>query len=182
MGVFGALTSAVNHAWGTEKPYTFWQHKLVEFVMMLAAGIVFTMALLLSGASQLAHTRIFNTLLQWFPFLSDLTGYLGRYSLIPGSVVGVGLVYYFAPNTRVRLRDVWFGALLAAVLWQVALWGFSWYLRGFSSFSVHGSIGAVVAFLVWVYLSAVILLYGVEVTASYAKVRRQMKAESQQGS
>ena len=75
-----------------------------------------------------------------------------------------------------------FGAVLAAVLWQGALWGFSWYLRGLASFTVHGSIGAVVAFLVWVYLSAVILLYGVEVTASYAKVRRQMAAESRQRS
>lgn len=182
MGVFGALTSAVNHAWGTDKPYTFWQHKLVAFVMMLAAGIVFTFALVLNGANLFAHTRVFNTLQQWFPFLADMQGIVARYSLFPGSVLGVGLIYYFAPNTRVRLRDVWFGALLAAGLWQVALWGFSWYLRGLASFTVHGSIGAVVAFLVWVYLSAVILLYGVEVTASYAKVRRQMAAEWRQRS
>ena len=180
MGVFGALTSAVDHAWGTEKPYSFWQHKLVAFVMMLAAGVVFTFVLLLNGANQLAHTRVFNTVTQWFPFLADVTGFIARYSLIPGSIVSVGLIYYFAPNTRVRLRDVWFGALLAAVLWQIALWGFSLYLTSFSSLTVHGSIGAVVAFLLWVYLSAVILLYGVEVTASYAKVRRQMAAEWRQ--
>lgn len=182
MGVFGALTSAVNHAWGTDRPYTFWQHKLVAFIMMLAAGVVFTAALILNGASQFAHTRIFNTVQQWFPFLAEVPGYIARYSLIPGSVVAVGLIYFFAPNTRVRLRDVWFGAVLAAVLWQIALWGFSWYLTGIASFTVHGSIGAVVAFLVWVYLSAVILLYGVEVTASYAKVRRQMAVEWRQRS
>ncbi len=84
-------------------------------------------------------------------------------------ILAFGLIYYFAPNTRVRLRDVWFGAILAGVLWRLALAGFSWYLRRLARFSVHGSVGTVVAFLVWVYLSAVILLYGVEVTACYAK-------------
>jgi YihY family inner membrane protein len=133
--------------------------------------------LLASSAGYFAHTRIVVTLQTWFPFLASLQGYLVRNALFPGSIVAVGLIYYFAPNTRVRLRDVWFGAILAAVLWQLALEGFSWYLRNVSSFSVHGSIGAVVAFLVWVYLSAVILLYGVEVTASYAKVRREMRLQ-----
>ena len=41
-----------------------------------------------------------------------------------------------------------------------------------SRFSVHGSIGAVVVFLLWVYVSAVILLYGVEFTAAYSRIRR----------
>jgi uncharacterized BrkB/YihY/UPF0761 family membrane protein len=38
---------------------------------------------------------------------------------------------------------------------------------------VHGSIAAVVAFLLWIYVSAVILLYGVEFTAAYARLRRR---------
>ena len=54
-----------------------------------------------------------------------------------------------------------------------ALAGFSWYVRDLSRFSVHGSIAAVVVFLLWVYISAVILLYGAEVTAAYAKLRRE---------
>jgi uncharacterized BrkB/YihY/UPF0761 family membrane protein len=41
MGVFGAITSAVNHAWGVEKPYNFFKHKLVAFMMLLVAGLVF---------------------------------------------------------------------------------------------------------------------------------------------
>ena len=45
-------------------------------------------------------------------------------------------------------------------------------MRDLSRFSVHGSIAAVVVFLVWVYTSAIILLYGVEVTAAYARLRR----------
>ena len=39
MGVFGAVTSAVNHAWGVEKQRSFWKHKLVSFLMLVAAGL-----------------------------------------------------------------------------------------------------------------------------------------------
>ena len=47
-------------------------------------------------------------------------------------------------------------------------------MRDFSRFSVHGSIAAVVVFLIWVYLSAVILLYGAEVSAAYARLRKNL--------
>jgi membrane protein len=84
----------------------------------------------------------------------------------------VGLIYYYAPNAKVRLRDVWVGALLAGLLWRGAFALFSWYLRDMSRFSVHGSVGTVIAFLLWVYLSAIILLYGAEVSAAYARLRK----------
>jgi membrane protein len=58
------------------------------------------------------------------------------------------------------------------VLWHAAFEAFAWFVGDLSRFTVHGSIAAVVAFLMWVYLSSVILLYGVEVTAAYARLRR----------
>jgi uncharacterized BrkB/YihY/UPF0761 family membrane protein len=54
--------------------------------------------------------------------------------------------------------------------------GFSFYVRE-SRFDVHGSIAAVVVFLFWVYISAVILLFGVEVTAANARLRRRRPEE-----
>jgi membrane protein len=173
MGVFGALTSAVNHAWGTDKPYNYFKHKLIAFVMMAVAGLLFAAILLLRGATQASRAGGGVWISEWFPWLPDLTGFAVQNATLPSAVVAIGLVYYFAPNTRVRLRDVWFGAVLAAVLWRLALAGFAWYLRGIMRFSIPGSVGTVVVFLVWVYLSAVILLYGVEVTAAYAKLRRE---------
>jgi membrane protein len=87
-------------------------------------------------------------------------------------ILVVGLVFFFVPNAKVRFRDVWVGAVLTGLLWRAALAGFSSYVRDLSRFSIHGSIAAVVVFLVWIYISAVILLYGVEVTAAYARLRR----------
>ncbi len=150
MGVFGAVTSAVNHAWGVESPYGFFKHKLIAFVMMLASGLLLMTALFLVGTTEL----------------------VGAGALTPTFILVVGLIYYFAPNAKVRLRDVWFGAVLAGLLWRAAFAGFAWYVRGFSRLSVPASVGTVIVFLVWVYLSAVILLYGVEVTAAYARLRK----------
>ena len=82
-------------------------------------------------------------------------------------------MFYFVPNAKVRFRDVWIGAFLTGLLWKGALAAFSWYMRDMSRFTrVNGSIAAVVVFLVWVYVQAVILLYGVEFTAAYARLRR----------
>ena len=84
----------------------------------------------------------------------------------------MGLIFYFVPNARVRFKDVWPGAVVTGMLWRLALMGFGWYVRDLSRFSVHGSVAAVVVFLMWVYLSSVILLYGVEFTVAYARLRR----------
>jgi membrane protein len=77
----------------------------------------------------------------------------------------------------VPIRDVWPGAIVTGLLWRLALKGFGWYVRDLSRFSVHGSIAAVVVFLMWVYLSAVILIYGVEFTVAYARLRRGLSEE-----
>ena len=91
------------------------------------------------------------------------------------------------PGSRIRLELLavyfrgysvsWVGALMTGFLWRLALAGFSQYVRDMSRFSVHGSIGGVVAFLLWIYVSAVILLYGAEVTAAYARLRRHRPDE-----
>ena len=174
MGVFGAVTSAVNHAWGVEKDYNFFMHKAVAFLMLLVASVVFMAAMVAVGAVQLSQASWFVQPTDYFPWLTNVGSFISRNALLPGAILAVGLVYYFLPNVKVRLRDVWFGAVLAAVLWRLALEGFSFYLRNYASFGVHGSVGAVMAFLVWVYISAVILLYGVEVTAANARLRQKV--------
>ncbi len=106
------------------------------------------------------------------PQLMVLQGLFVHWATTALFILVVGLVFYFVPNAKVRFRDVWVGAVLTGLLWRAALAGFSAYVRDLSRFSVHGSIAAVVVFLLWVYISAVILLYGVEVTAANARLRR----------
>src|SRR3954447_16977240 len=173
LGVFGAISTAVNYAWGVEKQRSFWKHKLFSFVMLLVAGLILLIALLLISASHVVGATWFAEVLQRFPGLEFLRSFTIRHATTWLFILVVGLIFYFVPNAKVRFRDVWIGALVTGLLWKGALEGFSWYMRDMSRFTrVNGSIAAVVVFLVWVYIQAVILLYGVEFTAAYARLRR----------
>ena len=173
LGVFGAISTAVNYAWGVEKQRSFWKHKLFSFVMLLVAGLILLIALLLISALQVVGASWFAGVLARFPGLGILRGFTVRHATTLLFILVVGLIFYFVPNAKVRFRDVWIGAFITGLLWKGALEGFSWYMHDMTRFTrVNGSIAAVVVFLVWVYVQAVILLYGVEFTAAYARLRR----------
>lgn len=178
MGVFGAITSAINHAWGVERDYSFLMHKVIAFFMMLAAGLVTILALLLMSAAQIVEAHWFSGVLARFPQLASLSGFAYRNAPTPMFILVVGLIYYYVPNAQVRLRDVWLGAMVAGVLWRLTFDGFAWYMRDVSRFNVHGSIAAVVVFLLWVYLSAVLVLYGAGVTAAVARLRKHLPQQA----
>jgi membrane protein len=173
LGFFGAVTSAVNEAWGVEKQRSFWKHRLVSFLMLVAASAAMAVALMFVSFLQVAETsRLGQTLanVRWFV---DLQTLVFRYLALVLLMFGTGLVFYFIPNARTRFRDVWVGAILTGLLWRAALFGFSWYVRQNQRLSmIHGSITTVVVFLLWIYISSVILMYGVEFTAAYARLRR----------
>ena len=173
LGVFGAITSAVNHAWGVEKQRSFLRHRMVSFLMLLAAGATLLLTVILFSAGEVVETTWFAQVVERFPGLHTLTGFGVRYAATLMLIIGVGLVFYFIPNAKVRFRDVWVGAVITGLLWRGAYAGFAWYMRDLSRFSIHGSIGAVVAFMFWIYISSVILLYGVEFTAAYGRLRRR---------
>jgi membrane protein len=170
-GVFNAMSSAVNHAWGVEKNRSFIRHRLFSFVMMLAAGAMFLAAIVLVTAVRVVEARWFGALgyrPAWLDMVAGVgSDYLGTALL----VVCVGLVFRFVPNARIRFRDVWPGALVTGLLWRLAFSLFSTYAANPERWSVHGSVAAVVVFLLWIYVSAVLLLYGVEMTASYVRLR-----------
>jgi len=173
LGVFGAVTSAVNDAWGVEKQRSFLRHRMVSFLMLVAGGGVMILGLLFVGAVQVAQASWFGVMLARFRWLENLQTLTFTYSATILLILAVGLVFYFIPNAKTRFRDVWVGAVLTGILWRIAFDGFSWYIGRSGLNFIHGSIAAVVVFLLWVYVSSVILMYGVEFTAAYARLRRR---------
>lgn len=171
LGVFNAVSSAVNHAWGVEKRRSFVKHRFVSFVMMLSAGGILILGLVIASLVRLAETRLRDAMVR-SPWLDSFSGVFASYLATVLLIGCVALVFYYIPNTRVRFRDVWPGAILVGVLWRSALRLFAWYAADLATWNViHGSVAAVVVFLLWIYVSAVILLYGVEMTASYARLQ-----------
>ena len=177
LGVFGAITNAVNEAWGVEKQRSFLRHRMVSFLMLVAGGGVMIVALLFVGAVEVAGASWFGVMLARFQWLQALQSLTFTYAATILLILAVGLIYYFIPNAKTRFRDVWVGAVLTGILWRFAFSGFSWYIGRSGLTLIHGSIAAVVVFLLWIYVSSVILMYGVEFTAAYARMRRRRPDE-----
>jgi membrane protein len=171
LGVFNAITSAVNHAWAVERRRSFLKHRLYGFLMMVSAGLVMILGLVIASMVRLAETRLREAMVR-SPWVDNLSGVFASYLATLLLIGCVALVFKYIPNTKVRFRDVWPGAILVGVLWRIAMWLFSWYAADLATWNViHGSIAAVVVFMLWIYVSAVILIYGVEMTASYARLQ-----------
>jgi membrane protein len=80
---------------------------------------------------------------------------------------GICAIYYFAPAVHKRLRFFNFGALIASVLGILVTNLFSFYLANFNSYNkLYGSIGTLIALMVWIYLVALILILGFEINIS----------------
>lgn len=172
LGVFNAISSAIDHAWGVERRRSFLMHRLMSFLMMVSAGAVFILALILASLARIAESNWFWGLLSHSPWLAWLSAVTANHGATVLLICCVALLFYFIPNTAMRFRWVWPGAIVTGLLWRGALSAFSWYARDLAAWNaIHGSITTVVVFLFWVYISAVILLYGVEMTAAYARLQ-----------
>ena len=73
-------------------------------------------------------------------------------------------LYLFGPSVRRKVRQIWAGALVAAVLWEITKYVFTTYVTSLSRYKMlYGSIGSVIALLLWLYLSGTLLALGAEV-------------------
>jgi membrane protein len=96
-----------------------------------------------------------------------LLGFVGRYVTAFGTVVLVtAFLYSLGVQIKRPIRRVWPGAVVATFLWLGATLVFGWYVRNIANYNVmYGSVGAVVALLVWMYVLAVVALVGCEYNA-----------------
>lgn len=101
---------------------------------------------------------------------------VARWSLGPAIIIaGIGIVYRYGPNLhRRRPRLLSVGVGVAMLLWVAAAEGFSIYLTNFGNYNqIYGSIGAVAALLMWLYLSAYAVLLGAAVNAAIIETADQ---------
>ncbi len=91
---------------------------------------------------------IFQNIFSWFVF--------GMLCLI---------IYYVLPNTKKRFRDVFYGAVASAILWNILRYFFSIYLAYFSTIDfIYGALGTIIGAIVWLFLSVIIIIFGAEIT------------------
>ncbi len=98
------------------------------------------------------------------PVLGPLFALLAQFGSLFGAFLVLSLLYKLMPNTHVRWRPAFWGALVAAGLSEVSKWGFGLYVsQALPYLKLYGAIGLVPLFLFWLYLGWLIILFGLEI-------------------
>jgi membrane protein len=171
MGAFDVLANNINRAWTDAEPRNFLERRLVALGMVGALGILLALSLV--------STTVLNLLPQLQVHLWDsvpiyetpLWGALSNFVPWLFTFLMFLALYLWVPNTKVERRAALWGALVAALAWEVAANGLAWYLRsGLVQYElVYGSLGAVVALMFWIYWSSWIALFGAHLSAAIAQ-------------
>ena len=167
--LFGAISRAVDRAWDVHEDRPFYIAKLRHIAMSMAVGLLFLLSLGATGSLQVLsnlesggvgmfeHDYI-KLVTRVLPFVFTLAIFL--------------VIYKYVPNTKTHWRYIWPGALLAAIIFEVCKNLFVFYLDNFANYAkVYGSLGAVIAFLGWTYISSFILILGAEFSSEYERMR-----------
>lgn len=135
-----------------------WHHRIpIYWAVMTLGPVLIWMSLSVAGKLVASIEGI--SFLSWVARLASNLAALGASWLL------LFLLFKLMPNTRVKVRPALIGALVAAVLWETAKQGFGLYVSRAVTFSaIYGTLGLFPLFLLWLYLSWLIVLFGLEIT------------------
>ncbi len=146
------------------------------FARLNAVSLAFTvagLAIVLLAVAVVIAVPAFLKAIGWNGELDWMID-IGRWPLLwIVGMIGIALLYRFGPSRdRGKWRWISWGSALASVVWLAASILFSWYAANFGTFDkTYGSLGAVVGFMTWIWISAVIVLIGEELNETLEKLR-----------
>lgn len=162
-----AVFDSLNQIYGKKEERSYL--KLTLITLSFTAGTIALLVLAIVGI--VALPLALNQL-----GLSDMTSAMSRFVRWPLLFVvialALSLVYRFGPSRRTQWKWLTWGSATAAALWIIASLIFSWYAANFGSFNrTYGSLGAVIGFMVWIWISIIVVLLGAEIDKELAHVR-----------
>jgi membrane protein len=167
-GVLSELKSALNKIWRTEEPGDVKEivKKNVLFLgMLLGIGFLLAVSLILSAA-----VAALGRYLAGFLPAPEMILQIANFAFSVGVVALLfAAMYRFLPNTKIEWRDVWFGAIVTSVLFNLGKLGLGLYLGKSAVSSSYGAAGSVLILLLWVYYSGLIFYFGAEFTKVYTE-------------
>jgi membrane protein len=170
-----ALFDAMNVAYGEVEKRSFVHVTLLAFAFTLAAIAALVVLVTLVGVVP----EVLKAL-----YLDDWTEALARVGRWPVILLITGtatiIIYRYGPSReKARLRWLTWGAAFSTVAWAITTTAFSVYLLNFANYNAtYGTLGALVAFMIWIWLSIVILIVGAELNA---ELEHQTKCDSTTG-
>lgn len=168
--VFAELRDSLNLLWGV-KTVTgpgilgVIGSRIVSFAMVVAIGFLLLVSLLFSAAIAAAG-KFFGGMLPIPEWLLHLANAFLSFLAVTGLFA---LLYKVIPEVRIEWRDVWIGAAFTSLLFSLGKLGIGIYIGKAGVRSTYGAAGSLVAFLIWVYYSAQIFLFGAEFTHQFSE-------------
>jgi membrane protein len=157
-----ALFDALNVAYAEKEKRGFFKLNLVSMIFTIGA-ILFLLAAVVAviGLPLLLKHLPLQSVTAW------LVSALRWPAMLVCVVAALALLYRYGPSRdKARWRWVTWGSALVGVLWLGASALFSWYAANFGSYNeTYGSLGAVIGFMTWLWISAIIILLGGEINA-----------------
>jgi membrane protein len=170
-GAFMQLQAALNTAWGVKPDPRAGGIKNFVFKRLLSVGMVLSIAflLLVSLALSAALTAVGGAVGALIPGASAVV--IGILQTLVSLVVVTLLfaaIFKVLPDARIAWRDVWVGAVVTAVLFEIGKWGIGLYLGNSNPGKAYGAAGSLAVILVWIYYTSMIVLFGAEFTETWA--------------
>jgi len=161
-----ALIKGLNKAYNVAESRPFWKLKIMGVLLTFALILMILISLILLVFGQLIGYGIayYLGLEEFFITVWDFVRYV--FPLVFLFLV-FSFFYIIGPNEKLRFRDVYIGALFSTFGWIIISLAFSYYVNHYGAFSrLYGSIGAVIALLIWLNISSLIVLIGGELNAT----------------
>ena len=165
------LMRAVRRAYHLPRPtnHLVYRFKVLFYTVFLLVTIALTLALATVSQRMLAFAGRYITLPSAFVELWDLL----RFPLLAVVVFGaVGLLYAMAQDTRQPGRNVVPGVVASLTAWMALSAAYSFYVANFANYSlIYGTLGTVVVLMIWLYLTATVLIMGAEINDTLMSLR-----------
>jgi membrane protein len=180
-GMMAAIRLALNEAWDVVEYRPFLKGKLVDVALVLAAAGFSSASLGVTVTARVLARAGARTVPVLGP--GSVGWLLGALAPLLMTFALVLFLYRVVPSAEVKIADVWPGALLVASAFVLLENLFALYVEHFANYNaVYGSLGAVIAFMFFVYLASQTFLLGAEVASEWPRVREQLAhGEIEQG-
>lgn len=180
--VFSQIRNSLNVVWETPPLpnvtwRTLWRYlktRLLSLAMVLSIAFVLLVSLVISTALNAVSAYLNGLMTLPFDFVQSA-------NLLASLVVITSLfaaMFKVLPDRPIAWRDVWFGAIVTALLFTAGKSLVGMYLGRTSAASVYGAAGSLIIILLWVYYSALIFLFGAELTAANARLFGSLRPDA----
>lgn len=165
------LLKALNRAYDVKENRSFFKRRILAmlFTIFLAFSIVLALVIPSMGMDFLLWVSKY---LPITTFMIRIWYYIRWLVVIFILLLLIGLLYYIAPNKKIKLKDTMAGTIFAVFGWIIISLGFSYFVNNFRNYTiVYGSLAAIIVLMIWFYISGVILIAGGELNSINLKYK-----------